>query len=270
MRLLLGLCFACLSLQAFEKKPWMGDFLQFEFSPSFTYRKYPSVNRAYNPKKYSSNDRFTNLDLKVAFLPSCDLEMGIEFADTKKQSLGTQSAGIQLRYQWLDDIPGDIISFTSGLNVRWVSTRSLQDVSCPYHYTWNFEVVNAIGKEFIPSEDLLLRTYGFIGIGQAITGMPWVRGSLSLEAYYQRAHHFQLFGESYFGFGKQRVIDIDKFYGYAKVFHQSIDVGAIYTYTVSEIWGKVFIGYTYRVLAKAFPAHANTFTIGYNFPFSLF
>ena len=259
------------SLQAFEKRPWMGDFLQFEFVPSFTYRRYPSVNRAIHPTHYSSNDRFTNLDLKVALLPSCDLELDVEFADTRKQSLGAQSAGMQLRYRWWDDIPGgDAVTWTSGVNIRWVSTRSLQDVSCPYHYTWNFEVVNALGKEFMPSGNFFLRPYVFVGVGQAILGSPWIRGVAALEMSYKDRHTVQLFSDGYFGFGSQRYVSIDTFYGYAKIFHQSIDAGALYTYKISDVWGKVFLGYSYRVLAKAFPSHANTFVVGYNFPFSLF
>lgn len=271
MRFLIILCITFFSgaLQAFETQPWMGNFLELRFIPSFIYRKYPSVNGAYNPTSYSSNDRFTNLNLELP-LDSWGLEFGIEFADTRKQSLGTQSSGMQLRYQWLDDISGGAFSFTSGLNVRWVSKRSLQDVSCPYHAEWNFEIGNAIGKEFDQIENWLFRTYGFLGVGQAVRGRPWVRGVISCEALLNETHRLELMGEGYFGFGKTRRVNIEDFKGYANIFHQSIDVGASYYYRISQIWGTISLHYTYRIFAKDFPAHANTYMIAYSFPFSIF
>ena len=271
MRLLSIVCTTLFftSLHAFQTQPWMGSFLELKFTPSFMYRKYPSVNGAYNPTSYSSNDRFTNLNLELP-LASWDIEFGIEFADTRKQSLGTQSAGAQLRYQWLDDISGAPFSFTSGLNIRWASKRSLQDVSCPYHAEWNFEVGNAIGKEFDQLENWLFRTYGFLGVGQANQGRPWVRGVISCEAFLNKMHRLEIMAEGYFGFGKTRRVNVDDFKGYANIFHQSIDVGAGYYYTISQIWGTISLHYCYRVFAKDFPAHANTFMIAYDFPFSIF
>lgn len=271
MRFLIALCISLsfFSLEAFQTQPWMGNFLELHFIPSFIYRKYPSVNGAYNPTSYSSNDRFTNLDLEVA-LDAWDVELCVEFADTRRQSLGTQSSGMQVRYQWLDDISGSAFSFVSGLNIRWASKRSLKDVSCPYHAEWNFEIGNAIGKEFDQIEDWLFRTYGFLGVGQANKGRPWVRGVVSCEAHFNKKHRLEFLGEGYFGFGKTRSVNIDHFRGYANIFHQSIDVGAGYYYTISQIWGTASLHYSYRVFAKDFPAHANTFMIAYNFPFSIF
>lgn len=263
-------CIMCApALQAFETQPWVGEFLEFHFIPSFTYRRYPSVNGAYNPFSYSSNDRFTHINLELGLDP-WEAELGIEFADTRRQSLGTQSVGGQLRYQWLSDISGSSVSFTSALNVRWVSKRSLQDVSCPYHAEWDFELGNSVGKEWQMSRQTFFRTYGFLGVGQAIRGRPWIRGVISVETLLQKHHRIALMGEGYFGFGKSRRVNIDHFHGYANIFHQSIDLGAVYDYTINNIWGVISLFYSYRVFAKDFPAHANTFMIKYNFPFSIF
>lgn len=271
MRVFIILCVTLFAgvIQAFETQPWMGNFLELRFIPSFTYRKYPSVNGAYNPTAYSSHDRFTNLNVEIP-LSSWDVEIGIEFADTTRQSLGTQSVGTQIRYQWLDDVVGASLSLVSGLNVRWVSKRSLQDVSCPYHAEWDFEITNAIGKEFDQLEKWLFRTYGFLGVGQANQGRPWVRGIISCEALFKERHRLEILSEGYFGFGKTRRVNIDDFTGYANIFHQSIDIGASYYYKISRIWGEISIHYSYRVFAKDFPAHANTFMLAYNIPFSVF
>lgn len=271
MRLLSGvLVIMCASsLQAFETQPWMREFLECHFTPSFTYRHYPSVNGAYNPTSYSSNDRFTNIDIDLGVTP-WEGELCIEFADTRRQSLGTQSAGGQIRYQWLNDISGSIVSYTSGLNIRWASKRSLKDVSCPYHAEWNFELGNVVGKEFALATDTFLRTYGFLGVGQANQGRPWVRGIISVDALFKRHHRCALTGEGYFGFGTTRRVNVNHFRGYANIFHQSIDLGVTYDYKINSIWGVISLFYSYRVYAKDFPAHANTFKISYSFPFSFF
>lgn len=265
----MALGFVC--AHAFQIEPWLGEFLQFYAEPSFMYRHYPSVNRGYNPSSYSSNDRFTNFDVRVAFLPDWEAELGVEFADTSKQCLGTQSAGAQVRYRWLDDIASPaLVTLTSALNVRWASKRSLEDVSCPYHAEWNFELDTSIGKEFCPNDNWIFRPYAFLGIGQAIKGSPWLRGFLVFDTIYKKHHEFKLFADGYFGFGNQRFVNINDFDGYASIFHQSIDAGAAYYYHINNIWGSISLYYTYRVFAKAYPSHANSFMVMYQFPFSMF
>lgn len=91
-----------------------------------------------------------------------------------------------------------------------------------------------------------------------------------MEALLGRHHRLTLFSEGYFGFGKTRRVNIDHFRGYATIFHQSIDVGILYAYKISSIWGEISLAYSYRVFAKDFPANANTWIVQYNFPFSMF
>ncbi len=269
--LFLALTFLTTSIYSdFIQNPWLRNFLEFHFRPSFKYRHYNNVSRGYNPKPYSSNDRFTNLDLAVAFLPQWDLQLGIEFADTRKQSLGTQSAAIQARYQWLNDISGDPISLTTGLQMRWVSGRSLKDVSCVYSSNWNFELINSIGKEFANVYSWDFRTFATLGIGQANHGRPYLTSQIVLAGAFRYHHRLKLFADGYFGFGHDRSINISDFDGYGRVFHQSVDLGLGYYYFINPVWGTVSFDYSYRVFAKAFPEHANTIVFRYDFPFSFF
>ncbi len=259
-----------LGFAGFDQKPWMGEFLQFHLKPSFSYRYYPDVSRSYSPSHYSSHDRFTQIDLSVAFLPNMDLQLGMELADTSRQSLGVQSAATQLRYQWLSDTVGAPVSLTTAFLIRWASPRSLKDVSCPYSANWNFELVNAIGKEYEGIKNWLLQGFAALGVGQASHGRPYLTSILAVDSCFLKAHTFSLFAEGYFGFGHTKFIDVSKFRGYGNIFHQSIDLGIGYTYTINEIWGKFSVEYARRVFAKAFPEKANTFIIKYDYPFSPF
>ncbi|MCB1076018.1 MAG: hypothetical protein KDK59_10915, partial [Simkania sp.] len=82
-------------------------------------------------------------------------------------------------------------------------------------------------------------------------------------------HKFELYSEGYFGFGKRHEVDIRHLNGYAKIMHQSIDIGASYHY-LFEIWGSLGIQYSYRVYARAFPKQASILKVEYILPFSIF
>jgi hypothetical protein len=254
----------------FKKDPWIEQWLQFRFEPSFLYRKYPFVNGAINPSSYSSNDRFTQIDMAGVVYPNTDLELLIEFADTKKQRLGTQSVGGQLAYQLLDDYVGDMLSYTPLVNIRFVSSRSLKDVSCIYHYNWNFEVGQAIGKEWSFGDRWIFKPYLFLGVGQANKGSPWLKTYINLAGSYNLKHSLELICDGYFGLGKNHFVNINSFNGYAQVHHQSIDLGLKYKFYISQVFGDVSLSYYHRVFAKNFPSDANSFEFIYSLPFSFF
>lgn len=254
----------------FVQMPWLGEFLEFHFRPSFQYRDYNSFDRGVNPVNYRSRDRFTNLDLGTVFYPYFDAQLGVEFADTSKQSFSIQSSAMQVRYQWLNDIGGDPISLTTGLQVRWVNPYSLSDVSCVYSSNWNFMLVTALGKELSTLYSWTIRGFGVFAVGQSNHGRPYIDAKLAFDAHLADSHRLRVFSDGYFGFGKTRIVDVSKFDGYANIFHQSVDVGLDYAYTISKVWGEISFSYSYRVFAKAFPERANTFLVRYDFPFSIF
>ncbi len=270
--LTVALCMSSLSIygSGFSINPWVDSFLNFDLDASFLYRKYNKVNGGYNPSSYSSNDRFTQLDVKGVVYPDVELEFLVEFADTRKQRLGTQSAGFQGRYQFLDDRRGDFLAWTSSFNIRYVSARSLQDVSCPYHSRLNFELGQSIGKEFDFSEVYSLNPYTFFSIGQGIKGLPWIRSITAFEFLIKQLHTIAPFVDGYFGFGKTHKVNISSFFGYGTIFHQSVDVGFYYRFDFSKIWGSFSLYYAYRAYAKNYPSGANTFILYYKFPFSVF
>jgi len=258
-----------LPLLAFEVDPWFSPIAELQFRPSYSYRFYPSVDQAVNPSHYSSHDHILDLNLGVSFLPHWDAQLELDFSNTRKVSWGAQRAGLQLRYLWLDDVAGDIVSLTTGLVYFYVPTRNMRDVSSPYHATSNFELGIAAGKEIDKIYDWIFRFYGFVGVGIANRGSPWVRPLLSFESKFKKKHKVQLFSEGYFGLAHRQKVNINRFSGYGKIHHQSVDIGANYNYHF-DIWGSITLQYSYRIFAKAFPRHASTFTLKYTLPFSVF
>lgn len=258
-----------LSLAAFEVSPWLTPIAEFQFQPSYSYRTYPNVSRARNPSRYSSHDHLIDLNLGVQCWPNWDVQVEWEFSNTRKLSWGTQRLGMQVRYLILDDVAGDPVSLAVGSQIFFVPTRNMRDPSSPYHAQGNLELGAAIGKEIDKVFNWQYRFYGFVGVGTGNRGYPWLRPLLSAAFNYHNRHHIEAFSEGYFGFGKRHSVDIRRLNGYAKILHQSIDVGLSYHY-LFQIWGALGVQYSFRVFAHAFPEYTSIFTIEYHLPFSIF
>lgn len=256
-------------LPSYETQPWFGEVYEARLDTFYTYSRYTHVNHAKHRLKHPSNDQLVTLDLGMTVSPEIDLAVEAEFAYTPRMPFGLRSGAARMRYLFLDDVSGDPISLTAGLELRGATGRSLRDVSSPYHAAFNAELQSAVGKEWSRGPHWLYRTYGLVAIGQANRGYPWVRSLISFLANIKNHHRFQIFSEGYFGFGDQKEVNIRHFNGWAKIQHRSIDVGASYAYHFRQ-WGTLSLSYARRVYAHSFPQSVNYATLEYNLPFSLF
>lgn len=258
-----------ISVFSLDVSPWLGQQWECHLIPAYTYSRYTHVQDASPQLDSPSNDQLISADFGMAFTPTAAFDMDIEFVNTPRQKWGYRSLAMQGRYLWSDDISGDAVSLTTGLSARAVSSHSLEDVSCPYHAHANFELSGALGKEWDRGDFWIVRTFGFGALGMANRGAPWARFLLSIEGNNNNQHRFGVFAGGYFGFGSKETVDVKNFHGYANIHHQSIDVGARYSY-VFDIWGYLNFTYAYRPYAQSFPENVNFFTLSYNLPFSLF
>ena len=169
----------------------------------------------------------------------------------------------------LDDISGDRVSLTIGLNIRGAPHHFLTDVSTPYASEFNLELTGSIGKEWSQEGMWTMRTYGFATVGMGNRGYPWTRELFVWQYNWQDTHRVSLFAEGDFGFGNKQHVNVKHFNGWAKVQHQSIDLGFAYGYKFG-VYGLLTASYAYRVFAHNFPEHVNFFTLSYCIPFSLF
>ncbi len=256
------------ALFGFVVDPWYQTVGEFQFRPAYSYSYYPSVSQATNPSSYHSHDQLIALNLGAQFWPNWDVQLESDFSQTRRLNWGTERVGLQLRYLFLDDVAGDPVSMSFNLQSYFVPTRNMRDVSSPYHAQGNIELGAAVGKEIDQTFDWLFRFWGFLGVGMANRGYPWVRPLLMAEMKVQSAHKLKIFTEGYVGFGHRHRVNIDHFNGYGKIAHRSIDLGLSYTY-LFRIWGALGVQYGFRVYAHSFPQHASTFKVEYRLPFSL-
>ena len=252
-----------------EIKPWFGDEFEFNFQSAFTYSRFNKVEGASTQLRAPINDRDILLDLGLTLLNGFDIQLEGEFAKTNAVNWALRSGALQARMGFLDDISGDPISLVVGVNVRGAPHHLLRDVSTPYAAEFNAELTCSIGKEWSQGPDWKMRAFGCTAIGQANRGYPWLRQTLAWQYNLSNVHAFTAFAEGDFGFGGKQHVDVRHFDGWAKIQHQSIDLGATYAYTMS-VYGTFSVSYAHRIFAHNFPEHVNFFTLAYSIPFSLF
>ncbi len=263
------LLFAPTLLCSLETKPWFGNVYECIFDASYTYSRYSKVQGAAVQLRSPSNDQRVALDLSIPPSEMWDVQAEIEFVNTPRQSWGYRSAAIQGRARWLNDICGDPVSLTTGLNVREVSSKSLRDVSSPYHAKFDIELNTAVGKEWSEGSHWTMRTWGFAGVGIGNQGSPWITALGVFEKNWDDHHRTLFFAEGYFGFGEKEHVNVKHFHGWGRFHHQSIDLGLAYQYHF-HLYGDITVLYAHRVFAHVFPEHVNFFTIAYKIPFSCF
>ncbi len=257
-----------ISASALEVQPWFGDVYEFHLLSSYSYSRFTKVQggRPQLTSPFNVNLMYFGLDFSPS--PEWAIDTDLQFADTTQQNFNFRTAALQARYLWLDDIIGDKLSLSTGVNARFTPTYALHDISCPSRANLDFEANFSIGKEFEASDSWLVRLWGFGAVGQGNRGSPWVRGSIALETNCDDQHKLALYAYGDNGYGRHTHVYIDHFDGYAKVRCKSIDVGFRYGYRVG-VWGTIRAEYARRVLAKAYPAQVNTFILSYLLPFSL-
>lgn len=267
MRRLLLLFFLPVFSMALDKQPWFGDVYEFHFLGSYSYSQFNSFQNAVPPlnQLFQANVIYLGLDFSPS--PVWSIDGDFQLADTTGMSFNFRTMALQARYLWLDDVVGDPISFTTGGSLRFTSSPALKDISCPSHGTLDFEGNFALGKEFEASNSWLFRIWGYGALGHANRGSPWVRGIVALETNIDDRHKWALYAEGINGYGRRVHVDIDHFFGYAKVREKAIDLGIRYGRRL-DVWGTIRFEYIRRVLAKSAPQNVNTFMVSYLLPFS--
>ena len=252
---------------ALEHQPWFGDVFQFHFLGDYTYSRFPSFQNGYPKLQQPFNSHVIYLGLDFSPSPIWSVDFDIQLADTTKTPFSFRTIAAQGRYLWMDDIIGDPISLVTGVSGRFTTSKNLKDISCPSHGNVDIELNVSLGKEFEASNNWLFRTWFYGALGHANRGSPWVRGILSLETNIDDSHKIALFAEGINGYGRHARVDINRFYGYAKVREKAVDVGIRYGYTIG-VWGTLRAEYSRRVLAKSAPQYVNFYSVSYLLPFS--
>ena len=269
MKFLLRLFLPLFPVFAFviEYQPWFGNVYEFNFLSRYAYSYFSSVNSSLKPLGSTSHDHLLYFDLEFPSSSVFSMDADIEFTRTPRQTFSFRSCALQARYSFFDDNIGDTISLAVGGNIRYTSSKSLRDISCPYYANCDFEGTVALGKEFSKDDYWRIRMWGTGGIGIGNRGSPYFLGICALEGMLREESKWGIFAIGTHGYGRKTYVDIDHFYGYANIREKSVDIAGRYGHRLG-VWGTLSFEYRRRVYAKCCPKDVNTFAINYLLPFS--
>lgn len=253
---------------ATDFKPWFSR--DFELQPRITarYQSYPFISTPYGKKGCSADDYFFDFSIGGAAL-GYSVEIETIVADTPRQAPACDQVRLTARRLVLDDVGGeDPFSMAAGFTVIQAFRSSLHDISSFHHGQIEGEMHVAIGKETAWRNLWMTRWWGVLGVGIADRGSPWVRANLVWDKNMCNQSFVRLFMNTLWGLGGNNIRHTRHFSGYGGIGHQSIDLGARYTY-LFESAAELSIEYAKRVHARNFPGRANLVQISFLYPFGI-
>jgi hypothetical protein len=268
MRCLLA-ALALISAEALETKPWLGEAYACRAGTWFSYEWFPRVQGASVQLPHSEQSRNVGLRAGMTCFPALDVELEGEWGQTNFVNWSLRSVALQMRGRLLNDLIGDPCSLVLGVTLRVAPTHLLRDVSTPYAAQGNAEVTLACGREYGDGALWTVRTYGWLALGQANRGYPWLRPLWIGEWQWRERHRLALLLSGAVGFGGQQGVDVHHFTGWAPYQYRSIDLGARYALKLGT-WGALSVEYARRLFAHNYPMQSNHVIATYSMPFSVF
>lgn len=255
-------------LNATEIKPWFDKDKEIEVRVADNFQWYRHVKGAKGTQNHASYDNFVTLSITSSPDISYSGEFELITGKTSQHSFITNCEALTLRYLILNDVVGDPLSLSAGISIRHVHHLALEDISNFYHGPYEFELHCAAGKEIACGGYWTSRWWGIAATGIASEGSPWFRANFSWENNWWDRHQCQLFANTLWGTGAHQLNLSIPFQGYGSIHHQSIDLGASYSYAF-DFYGTVSIAYAYRVYAQNAPTRSQNFFLNLLIPLGL-
>ncbi|MBS4163616.1 Uncharacterized protein PRO82_000919 [Candidatus Protochlamydia amoebophila] len=252
---------------AYEDQPWLGNYLEFEWTSSLQFQCYKDLSCKSNSKTYLSRDIFLYTQLALAATPQLSLNLGAMAAWTNKQAGSIDHLEFNGRYIFLDDVIGDPVTLTLGINLIHAFPWSLRDPSSFHHGKNEGELFISMGKEWAEKDQWSSRLWAKVGFGSALNDSAWIRLKIAFAQRIRLYHEFEIFSRTLCGFGR-RSLNLRHFHGYGSIDHQSVDLGLRYTYLIDFI-GNLSVEYAKRIYSQNFPSKANQIQLTFFYPFGL-
>jgi hypothetical protein len=186
-RALILLCGLAAQLSAFNNDPWMEEFL----SPESELRGQALIAERLNTDSHSHHQHNQayewSANFRLRFLPTVDATIGLNWVGTSHH-VGYETAYVQGRYLLLDDLVGDPLSLTMGLQLDVPGAWTRAHRILLYHAPVEAQLQLALGKMFFTSGTWKSRIWGQANLGQGTEGAPFLITQLWWERQWLWAH----------------------------------------------------------------------------------
>lgn len=246
--------------------PWFSPLWEFESEMGYRYTEGKRVESPTGDFNVASVNHSVHMDLGLTFWPYWNGFVELRLTRTTQIPFAYEAALATLRYQWLDDIQGDLFALATGVTFSFPSSRYLHSFYFPYHGEVNGQLFATLGKEWARGCDWWMRGWILGGWGIANRGQSWLHSLATLEF---RAHPFEwgFLAEGVMGMGPHNLTPTSHFKGYASVAHRSLDFGGFIRTELGYL-GKCLIRGWYNVYAHNFVLHSWNLEASLEIPFS--
>lgn len=259
---------AALPLSALEYSPWLGRV--YEFESRLTYANAASRKIDLDHQTRHQHLCANLLTAGLLLTPAEDLSTEFEFtgAKTRDHSFMLDSTKACVRYLWLNDIPGDPVSLTTGASIAYVPTKALHDISLMHHGSFEAVFHAAVGKELDFHENSFFHPSLIVFLGVANRGSPWTALELHLEKAFSERYCLDFFLHGEKGFGSKALRSVHDFQGYAALDYRFLDAGVAFKYTIPP-FGSLTLSAAQRLKGVSCPKDTTSVELALLIPFSL-
>ena len=250
-------------LGALEHLPWFSIYKQIATQGTYLFQHSGVIEKT----KLDQDDSL--ISMNCSFSPSTRLCGSIEgtIGYNIKKSFFLDEISILGQRLWYNDIIGDTFSFATGLNLRYHSKTSLENISTPHYSRLECEFISYLGKEITFRDTWTSRYWSNIALGCGSKGYPWLQTSLNAEKNFENNNFIKLFCNSGYGFAKSKFNE-ETFDGFSSIKHRFVEIGAKYTHKFPVI-GRLSAQYIYRPYGKNYPKNCHIFIISFMSPIDL-
>lgn len=247
-----------------ELLPWTERDLEIQTRLTYFLQSFDYVSASHGPNRYPSNDHFLTLSFPLSIM-RWSVELEATASKTRHHTFNMDNAKLTGRYQWLNDVIGDPISFITGISLCEVFKMARHDIGIFHHGSFETELHASIGKEISCYQFWTSRWWSVLGVGMGDVGFPWLRFDGGWEHNWWDVNKLRLFTHTLWGLGNRNLNLARHFPGYAKIQHQSIDVGTRYSHLL-ENGLMLSLEYAYRLYSRNCPKNVNFFLVQFHYP----
>lgn len=245
---------------AFEKKPWIVNVNEINVLSKYEYFYFSTVDSAIKQLTKTNHNNKFHFNLSFPASSKISIDSDLDLINSPRQSFNLNYFGSQLRYLILDDITGDIISFTTSVNIKISPKKSVKDISCYSMGEVTMEGNISLGKEFFKKEFCMYRIWGLGALSIANRGSPAISLTFAIDGNFYDNYLYSCKLNFKHGYGKKTKVNIEHFKGYGRLREKNLDLSFKLGKKLGK-WSSIFLEYKRRVLAHSCPKKVNSFII---------
>lgn len=254
-------------LAALQNEPWLGNWLEFEATLSESHTSSSRLETKKGVRRKLLHRDATAVQLEFTQKENLSWELELDLAKTQKKGYGFDALKADIRYQFLNDLRGDPVTFTLQAIGSLSTPSRVRDLSSQQHGVCDIEARLVAGREFIIDEENFYKAWGYLSSGIASSGSPWVGAQAHFGKVFCKNHLLDLFFSVEKGLSSEKLRSPHHFHSWSRIGYQYEELGL--SYKLKRLGtGTFYVEGRKRLHARFCPKNSWSLTLGFTLPFS--